>query len=130
MKVLVICQPRPGVTPAEMIPHLPAETAALPQLRAAGQLDEAFSPGSPGAGLILDCPNTDAARRITETLPLYRAGLVDTEVIELHPSTCDENAMTEKNGAGRGALAQILATRGGRAATEAPFVIEHREALI
>jgi hypothetical protein len=32
--------------------------------------------------------------------------------------------------AGRGRLAEALATRGGRAAPEAPFVIEHREALI
>src|SRR5262245_8858801 len=33
-------------------------------------------------------------------------------------------------GAGRGRLAEMLATRGGRAEPEAPFVIEHREALI
>ena len=33
-------------------------------------------------------------------------------------------------GAGRGRLAEVLATRGGRAEPEAPFVIEHREALI
>jgi CDGSH-type Zn-finger protein/truncated hemoglobin YjbI len=32
--------------------------------------------------------------------------------------------------AGRGPLAEVLATRGGTAAPEAPFVIEHREALI
>jgi CDGSH-type Zn-finger protein/truncated hemoglobin YjbI len=32
--------------------------------------------------------------------------------------------------AGRGKLARVLATRGGTAAPEAPFVIEHREALI
>jgi hypothetical protein len=32
--------------------------------------------------------------------------------------------------AGAGRLARVLATRGGRAAPEAPFVIEHREALI
>jgi hypothetical protein len=32
--------------------------------------------------------------------------------------------------AGRGPLAELLATRGGRADAEAPFVIEHREALI
>jgi Ferritin-like len=32
--------------------------------------------------------------------------------------------------AGRGRLAQVIATRGGKAAPEAPFVIEHREALI
>jgi hypothetical protein len=85
MKILVLCKPRSGVTPAEMRPHLQAETAALRQLRATGQLDEAFSPGGPGAVLILEAPNTDAARRITETLPLYRAGLIETDLTELHP---------------------------------------------
>jgi Ferritin-like len=39
--------------------------------------------------------------------------------------------MTDPTGsAGRGRLAELLATRGGRAEPEAPFVIEHREALI
>ena len=42
--------------------------------------------------------------------------------------------MTEMAGgtvtAGRGRLAEVLALRGGKAAPEAPFVIEHREALI
>src|SRR5882762_1952718 len=33
-------------------------------------------------------------------------------------------------GAGEGKLARLLAVRGGQAAPEAPFVIEHREALI
>src|SRR5713226_7607016 len=32
--------------------------------------------------------------------------------------------------AGQGRLAQLIATRGGQASPEAPFVIEHREALI
>src|SRR5690348_18246604 len=32
--------------------------------------------------------------------------------------------------AGSGRLARLIATRGGKAAPEAPFVIEHREALI
>src|SRR5258707_8378409 len=31
---------------------------------------------------------------------------------------------------GQGRLAEVLAARGGKAAAEAPFVIEHREALI
>jgi Ferritin-like len=31
---------------------------------------------------------------------------------------------------GQGRLADVLATRGGRATPEAPLVIEHREALI
>jgi hypothetical protein len=39
--------------------------------------------------------------------------------------------MTESPGAGgRGPLAEMLAARGGQADPEAPFVIEHREALI
>jgi Ferritin-like len=39
--------------------------------------------------------------------------------------------MTDPTGsAGRGRLAEVLATRGGLAEPEAPFVIEHREALI
>jgi hypothetical protein len=42
--------------------------------------------------------------------------------------------MTETTGsvatAGRGRLAEVIALRGGTAAPEAPFVIEHREALI
>jgi Ferritin-like len=40
--------------------------------------------------------------------------------------------MTETTGsvAGRGRLADVIASRGGQAAPEAPFVIEHREALI
>ncbi len=33
-------------------------------------------------------------------------------------------------GAGQGRLARVIATRGGKAEPEAPFVIEHREALI
>jgi hypothetical protein len=42
--------------------------------------------------------------------------------------------MTEMTGssstAGHGRLAEVIASRGGEAAQEAPFVIEHREALI
>src|SRR3569623_1836633 len=37
---------------------------------------------------------------------------------------------TGSGAAGAGPLARVLTTRGGRAAPEAPFVIEHREALI
>jgi CDGSH-type Zn-finger protein/truncated hemoglobin YjbI len=42
----------------------------------------------------------------------------------------EEPGMSDETTAGRGKLAQVIATRGGRAAPEAPFVIEHREALI
>jgi CDGSH-type Zn-finger protein/truncated hemoglobin YjbI len=42
----------------------------------------------------------------------------------------DNVAGTAQVTGGLGKLAQVLATRGGKAAPEAPFVIEHREALI
>src|SRR5450755_2459 len=45
-------------------------------------------------------------------------------------TTTGEPPASESAGAGRGPLARMLETRGGRAAPEAPFVIEHREALI
>jgi CDGSH-type Zn-finger protein/truncated hemoglobin YjbI len=38
--------------------------------------------------------------------------------------------MRDESMAGRGSLAHVIASRGGSAAPEAPFVIEHREALI
>src|SRR3979490_1993000 len=37
---------------------------------------------------------------------------------------------TSAHPAGQGRLAEVIASRGGQAAPEAPFVIEHREALI
>ena len=42
----------------------------------------------------------------------------------------DKSDVVSSGTAGRGRLAALLATRGGRADPEAPFVIEHREALI
>jgi CDGSH-type Zn-finger protein len=41
-----------------------------------------------------------------------------------------ETATGATSAAGQGRLAQLIAARGGRAEPEAPFVIEHREALI
>jgi hypothetical protein len=42
----------------------------------------------------------------------------------------DQNAATGTTAGGAGRLAAVIATRGGLAPPEAPFVIEHREALI
>src|ERR1700704_1871695 len=41
-----------------------------------------------------------------------------------------ETATGATSAAGQGRLAQLIAARGGKAEPEAPFVIEHREALI
>src|SRR6516162_6774675 len=46
------------------------------------------------------------------------------------PMTDDKGPAIQDQAGGAGRLAQVIATRGGLAAPEAPFVIEHREALI
>jgi hypothetical protein len=45
-------------------------------------------------------------------------------------STMTSGAKEKPVAAGRGRLAELIAWRGGLAPPEAPFVIEHREALI
>jgi CDGSH-type Zn-finger protein/truncated hemoglobin YjbI len=47
-----------------------------------------------------------------------------------HPASATKPAGDAHPRAAQGRLARLLATRGGTAAPEAPFVIEHREALI
>src|SRR5947199_9184058 len=63
-------------------------------------------------------------RAVAETAGTGRGGSVERVM------TNSEGRSGPAPAAGRGRLAQVIATRGGRAAPEAPFVIEHREALI
>ena len=62
MKLLVICRPRPGVGRDQIAEHAAAEFAALKRLKAEGQLLEAYSPGGPGAILLLDDEQAIAER--------------------------------------------------------------------
>ena len=84
MKVLVICRPRPGVERADIAAHASAEMDALRELRAEGALVEAYSPGGPGAILVINAER-ERVDGIVGSLPLIRGGLVEPEVIELHP---------------------------------------------
>lgn len=86
MNVLMLCRPAAGVDPSRQFPpHLPAERDALNALREQGALTAAYSPGGPGAVLMLEVVDLDAARRIGERLPLATAGLIDIEIIPLTP---------------------------------------------
>ena len=85
MPVLVICRPVADGDPEEFKKLLPGETAALRELRARGILTEAWSPGRPGALLILAVPSEDEAARVVADFPLVQAGLITTELIPLHP---------------------------------------------
>jgi hypothetical protein len=83
--ILVVCRPVEGGDPAEFRRLVPAETAALRELKGGGVLSGAWSPGRPGAVLMLDVPGEDEAVRLCAGLPLVRAGLITTEVIPLYP---------------------------------------------
>jgi hypothetical protein len=84
VKVLVICSPRPGVAPGQIAAHVAAEMAALRQLKSDGRLLDAYSPGGPGAILILD-GEPAAVDSAVAALPMVREGLIETQIIELHP---------------------------------------------
>ena len=85
MRILVICRPAEGGDPAEFRRLVPAETAELRDLKARGILAEAWSPGGPGAVLVLDVAGEPDAARLVAGFPLVRAGLIGTELIPLHP---------------------------------------------
>jgi len=85
MLILVLCRAADGIEEAGFRRYLPAETAALRELKADGVLADAWSPGRPGAVLLLNVPGQAEAAVIAAALPLAQAGLITTEIIPLHP---------------------------------------------
>jgi hypothetical protein len=84
MKTLVICRPAAGVTADEIAAHGSVELGALRELHERGVLEQAYSPGGPGAILIF-ATDGDAVTIALQSLPLVRGGLVATERIPLRP---------------------------------------------
>ena len=85
MKLLVICRPAPNGDQSLFGQLIADEFAALRGMKESGTLSHAYSPGKPGAVLILDVPNPAAATSLIADLPLAAAGLITTEIIPLHP---------------------------------------------
>lgn len=85
MRFLVICRPAAGGDQDEFKRLVPAETAVLREEKANGTLTEAWSPGRPGAVLVLDVPDESDAARLVAKFPLVQAALITTEIIPLHP---------------------------------------------
>ncbi len=85
MQFLVICRPAPGGDPDEFSRLVPFETEAMREQKARGTLTGAWSPGHPGAVLMLKVADAEAAAGILAGFPLVEAGLITTEVIPLHP---------------------------------------------
>ncbi|HEY0933967.1 MAG TPA: YciI family protein [Trebonia sp.] len=85
MLILVLCRPAEDADQAHFQHLVPAETAALRALRGSGVLTGAWSPGHPGAVLMLDVTDEAEATRIAAGLPLAQAGLISTEITVLTP---------------------------------------------
>lgn len=85
MQFLVICRPAASGDQEAFKRLVPAEASALREHKATGALTAAWSPGGPGAVLMLDVSDQAGADRIVSTFPLVKAGLITTEVIPLHP---------------------------------------------
>jgi uncharacterized protein GlcG (DUF336 family) len=85
VKALVICRPSEGTDPKAVFGHIAEEARALEDWRDNGTLVEAYSPGGPGAILILEVQDVSEAEVSVAVLPLRKAGLIQTEVIGLHP---------------------------------------------
>ena len=85
MQFLVICRQAAGGDPEDFKRLVPFETEVLRDLKADGTLVDAWSPGRPGAVLVLESADADQAARIVAELPLLQADLITTEIIPLHP---------------------------------------------
>lgn len=82
---MAICRVTPDTDQAAFQSHLADEVKVLQQWRAKGILLEAYSPGGPGAILILETRDPDEARALIDELPLAKDGLIETELVGLHP---------------------------------------------
>ena len=85
MQFLVICHPAAGEDSDEFARLVPFETEALREQKERGTLTGAWSPGHPGAVLMLEAADAGAAARVLAELPLVEAALITTEIIPLHP---------------------------------------------
>lgn len=85
MQFLVICREAPGGDPEEFTRLVPFETEVMREQKAAGTLTGAWTPGHPGAILMLEVPDAEAAAQLLAGFPLVEAGLITTEIIPLHP---------------------------------------------
>ncbi len=86
MKLLAIMRPRHGRdVQAGLATHADAELRALWRLYQAGIVREMYSPGGPGAVLILEADSVKEAEQALGALPLLANEIMGLEVIELRP---------------------------------------------
>ncbi len=84
MKFLVICSPKEGAPMDRFAAPVSEEAEDLRRLKSEGILVDAWSPGGPGAVLIIEAASDSDAEGVITTLPLTGAGLIDFELTPLH----------------------------------------------
>jgi hypothetical protein len=84
MNLLTVGRPREGADIREIGRYARAEMRALWQLYRDGVVREMYSPGRPGAILVLEAAAGKDAEAALAGLPLVAAGLIVFELIELH----------------------------------------------
>jgi hypothetical protein len=90
MKLLAIGRPREGADARQIAGYVREEMRALWQLYRDGAVREMYSPGRPGAVLVLEVAARHEAEAALAGLPLAAGGLIGFELIELHPFSAFE----------------------------------------
>jgi hypothetical protein len=86
MKILAILRPRDGSDArSAVMKHAREELQALSDLYRTGVVREMYSPGGPGAILVLEADSHEHAAKQLADLPLLSNDIMTLELIELHP---------------------------------------------
>lgn len=86
MKLLAIMRPAAGTDVREaLLARARVELAGLWTLYGDGVVREMYSPGGPGAVLVLEAASVEEARQRLGELPLLRDQVMELELMELHP---------------------------------------------
>jgi hypothetical protein len=85
VKLVAIGRPRDGADVHQIGRYACQEMAALWQLYRDGVVREMYSPGRPGAVLVVEAAGPHQAEAAVAGLPLAAAGVIVFEVIELRP---------------------------------------------
>ncbi len=86
MKILACEKESPDAGGADFQPHLRDEAAGVWELYQSGVIREMYYRADrTEAVLVLECTDTDEARRYLDTLPLVREGLISFELVPLKP---------------------------------------------
>jgi hypothetical protein len=100
MKLLAILRPRDGIdAQSAVMEHAREELHALWDLYRSGFVREMYSPGGPGAILVLEADSREEAAGRLADLPLLAADIMTLELIQLHPFGAMQMLFADQEGA-------------------------------